>query len=1163
MRYRDPCLLFEVDLPLGWTYDFVRSTLLIAEFHWWRDPERRLGIQAMGALAATDQSDEGWFRQLREVVSPPSLHPHSFTRIAGRTIALGQSPDSGEGIQHRFVYVRGERVDLAVHQREPHDGGQVHTDGFASLTPLLLRTLRTLAIPTDTHRPRAREFTEVASLHRDAFSAPQHGNIAASAAAARALIDACVDAFLAHVMIHALPPMGIPCMLADGNLLLWNAETSDAQLLKNANRLVARVNKTFEADLLHDLGSRKNVDELASLIAESEARLLQPEIQAGSPPVDDFERNRVHASWCRCKARERADEGDVSGEEEYLTRAVDDCVAALAVPSYSVLLPSKLCGALAAHALNPEQMSKLARAISRGPVMQQLRAALLGLLDLSFRTGDAAYQGEITALMMDVGEARVELALPMSARTGVGLAVISPDLWNSLVHDQTAHAYSLLTLGDGPNLEAAKKVLALADDRLRQLEAMTEAETPPELMPAAEQLALLRVRWCCANAKLHVALGAVQCASELVARGARELGGIVDETQRNETGQDLEELRLILSGDTSAFEALPHASDAQGNASPYQRLHDAFRAGNAATAALNAGNLSEAFRWLRAGLTTAVGVSPFNEQLPWLLLHAALVFERRLRENPELQDPIDLLGCAVSLYAAADAVDGARAGTTTSLARLSLGEARPARIIAEEMVRILGFALSSPEDALAAADRFRGRVLAQDLHTRVQKAPARPFTPEPAPTLTDEDDRIAIALAAGYVSNQASTALSARDEPRAMTGEEIVALVVELGISVVSIQPIGQRVALLIVTREGVKACRWSPCSLSAWQNAAESLLVRRQISPAARDEVDESCEPLDPKRRAPEGVLWDALFEPVVDLLRDETSVVIVPYRELALVPFGLLIDGTGRAAVDRYVLSLIPSLATLKTLHERAPWLRPIPKKAFIVGDPELDRTKRRRVEKQLPHAQAEASRLRERLLEAGMPDETVALRLFERATESSYRSDAAHSDLVHLACHAVVSPGCAASASYLVLATETPHDGLLMASEVPDVPLDDALVFLSACQSGQGLPTTDGVVGLGRAFLQAGARAVVMSLWHVHDRVSSAFAAHFYDLLLDSTLSRNAAEALREATLRTRADLDQGQLIDDNGPVPSTPGLWGAFTIIGDAQSIRFTPKHGAGS
>jgi len=52
----------------------------------------------------------------------------------------------------------------------------------------------------------------------------------------------------------------------------------------------------------------------------------------------------------------------------------------------------------------------------------------------------------------------------------------------------------------------------------------------------------------------------------------------------------------------------------------------------------------------------------------------------------------------------------------------------------------------------------------------------------------------------------------------------------------------------------------------------------------------------------------------------------------------------------------------------------------------------------------------------------------------------------------------------------------DGLLMATEVGEVPLRDAVVFLSACETGGGTPTVDGVLGLSRAFLKAGARAAM---------------------------------------------------------------------------------------
>ena len=126
------------------------------------------------------------------------------------------------------------------------------------------------------------------------------------------------------------------------------------------------------------------------------------------------------------------------------------------------------------------------------------------------------------------------------------------------------------------------------------------------------------------------------------------------------------------------------------------------------------------------------------------------------------------------------------------------------------------------------------------------------------------------------------------------------------------------------------------------------------------------------------------------------------------------------------------------------------------------------------------------------------------------------------------------------------------------MPDVPLADALVVLSACSSGQGRATADGVIGLGRAFLQAGARAVVMSLWAVSDEVAAVFFRHFYAALLDESGANDAAQALGAAARLTRDDLKLQRIAGEAGPLPPDTVNWAPFVVVGDAQAVRFGAK-----
>jgi CHAT domain-containing protein len=101
-----------------------------------------------------------------------------------------------------------------------------------------------------------------------------------------------------------------------------------------------------------------------------------------------------------------------------------------------------------------------------------------------------------------------------------------------------------------------------------------------------------------------------------------------------------------------------------------------------------------------------------------------------------------------------------------------------------------------------------------------------------------------------------------------------------------------------------------------------------------------------------------------------------------------------------------------------------------------------------------------------------------------------------------------------------------------------LTTELVVLSACQTGLGrVHVGEGVFGLRRAFVLAGARTLVMSLWKVPDDQTRELMEDFYRRLLDG---EGRAEALRQAQLATKAKHPD-------------PFYWGAFICQGDPSPL----------
>ena len=113
----------------------------------------------------------------------------------------------------------------------------------------------------------------------------------------------------------------------------------------------------------------------------------------------------------------------------------------------------------------------------------------------------------------------------------------------------------------------------------------------------------------------------------------------------------------------------------------------------------------------------------------------------------------------------------------------------------------------------------------------------------------------------------------------------------------------------------------------------------------------------------------------------------------------------------------------------------------------------------------------------------------------------------------------------------------DGILTAYEAAGLNLSNTeLVVLSACETGLGeMMNSQGVYGLQRSFMLAGAKAVLMSLWKIDDNATQQLMTHFYRAWLAHP-ERGKQSALREAEIKLRDQFPQ-------------PYYWGAFVLIGD--------------
>ncbi|MGI9072622.1 MAG: CHAT domain-containing protein, partial [Bryobacteraceae bacterium] len=116
-----------------------------------------------------------------------------------------------------------------------------------------------------------------------------------------------------------------------------------------------------------------------------------------------------------------------------------------------------------------------------------------------------------------------------------------------------------------------------------------------------------------------------------------------------------------------------------------------------------------------------------------------------------------------------------------------------------------------------------------------------------------------------------------------------------------------------------------------------------------------------------------------------------------------------------------------------------------------------------------------------------------------------------------------------------------------EILNLHLNAALVVLSACESAVGpLQGEEGIANLARAFLEAGSKSVISTLWPIDDTYSLFLMKRFYTHLRDGL---SEAEALR---------LSQTDLLGKFGM--ETPAAdWAAFTLLGDGDRVIFPGKR----
>ncbi|MEA5462363.1 CHAT domain-containing tetratricopeptide repeat protein [Leptothoe sp. PORK10 BA2] len=274
---------------------------------------------------------------------------------------------------------------------------------------------------------------------------------------------------------------------------------------------------------------------------------------------------------------------------------------------------------------------------------------------------------------------------------------------------------------------------------------------------------------------------------------------------------------------------------------------------------------------------------------------------------------------------------------------------------------------------------------------------------------------------------------------------------------------------------------------------------------------------------------LYKLLIEPIDDLLPNDptTRIVFVPQEQLFLVPFPALQAEDNSYLIEQHTILTAPAIQVLKQSQSREAISLDdsLSGNMLIVGDPSPMPANL----PALPHAREEAKRIANLF-------NTNAL-IGDNATEPKIKQALSSARLIHLATHGFFNETNPLEGSLALAPANNDKpgpagDGFLTAAEILDSQLTADLVVLSACDTGRGRITGDGVVGLSRSFLAAGVPSVMVSLWQVPDEATSALMLTFYQQRL---AGEDNAQALRQAMLTML----------DTYPAPVN---WAAFTLVG---------------
>ena len=311
------------------------------------------------------------------------------------------------------------------------------------------------------------------------------------------------------------------------------------------------------------------------------------------------------------------------------------------------------------------------------------------------------------------------------------------------------------------------------------------------------------------------------------------------------------------------------------------------------------------------------------------------------------------------------------------------------------------------------------------------------------------------------------------------------------------------------------------------------SLDVFRENCSAVERSSKKSSQPILQEDIHPLSALYSYVIAPILDLI-DGDEIIIVPDGPLWPAPFAAFLNPSSKCLCESFKVRIIPSLTSLKIILHCPEYH--CSSGALIVGDPdvsEVTNSQGDQILQQLPFARKEAQMIGQILNTAPLTGKL--------ATKCEVLKQICSVAVVHVAAHGCMETGEIALSPNPERKSQTlaEEDYMLTMADVMSVKLRAKLVVLSCCHSGRGEIKAEGVVGIARAFMAAGARSVLVSLWAIEDEATLEFMKSFYHNLVKG---RSASESLNHAMKCLR----ESEKFSD-------VKYWAPFTLIGDDVTL----------